>query len=179
MNHLPRILAARVSKTLPDTLEVLCLEWGMVNRFRLYTMTEGDLSESVWDLDPVEFSNAEEIDAITYLVESLWLTEIGIEELRTACGLYTKGIAETPAAARHKSSIALLGSLGVLLTEALNRVQTIDPAAPNSPDALRRIEKRLQNLSMLPELSSAVLCVISDCRSIYLEAIAAANQQPR
>ena len=71
MNHSPRILATRVSKTQTDSLEALCLEWGIDKRFRLYTSTDEDLSESVWDLDPVEFTDVEETDLVTYLVESL------------------------------------------------------------------------------------------------------------
>jgi len=179
MNHPPRILAARVSKTLPDTLEVLCLEWGIDKRFRLYTSTDEDLSESVWDLDPVEFTDVEETDLVTYLVESLWLTEISIEEIRTACGLYTNGIAETPAAALHKPSITLLGSLGVLLTEALNRIQTINPTDQDAPEARRRTEQRLHHLAKLPGLSSVVQDLISDCRSSYLELFSAAAQPLR
>jgi len=77
----PRVLATRTSKTLTDTLEILCLERGLTKVYRLYTTTDEGLSETFWDLDPVEFNRTDESDLNTYLTESFWLTRISPTEI--------------------------------------------------------------------------------------------------
>lgn len=177
MNRPPRILATRVSKALPDTLEVLCLEWGIDHRFRLYTTTDEDLSESVWELDPVEFDTPDDTELATYLIESFWLTEISTRELRTGCQLYVNDVNENPSTSRYRDSIVALGSLGVLLIEVLNRAQAIDPADPEAPEALRRMERRLENLVGLPNLSDVVRDGINECLAVCRATARAALQQ--
>lgn len=177
MNVPPRLLATRSSKGMTDTLEVLCLEWGIDQRFRLYTTTDEDLSESVWEIDPVEFDTPDDAKLTTYFIESFWLTEISTRELRTGCQLYVNGVTQSPATSRYRDSITALGSLGVLLIEALNRAQTIDPADPEAPEAPRRMERRLRNLVGLPKLSDVVRDGINECLAVCRATARAALQQ--
>jgi hypothetical protein len=111
----PRVLATRISKTLTDTLEILCLERALTKAYRLYTTTDEGLSETFWDLDPVEFNRADESDLNTYLIESFWLTRISPGGIESACDLYDQGIFEISVGPENLQSATDLGSLGVLL----------------------------------------------------------------
>ena len=177
MSRSPRILATRVSKTSLDTLEVLCLEWGVVNRFRLYTTTEEDLSESFWDLDPVEFNRSDEPDLNTYLTESFWLTRISPGEIQSACDLYQQGIIETSVGPENLQSATDLGSLGVLLIEMFNRIQTINPKDAHSAEVLEYIDSNLSKLESLPSLPKTVQTSLHGCRLVYREILVEAMQR--
>lgn len=171
-NPAPRVLATRTSKTLTDTLEILCLERGLTKAFRLYTTTDEGLSETFWDLDPVEFNRADESDLNTYLIESFWLTRISPGEIQSACDLYQQGIIETSVGPENLKSATDLGSLGVLLIEMFNRIQTINPKDVHSVEVLEYIDSTLSKLESLPSLPMTVQTSLHGCRLVYREILA-------
>ena len=168
----PRVLATRTSKTLTDTLEILCLERGLTKAYRLYTTTDEGLSETFWDLDPVEFNRPDESDLNTYLIESFWLTRISPGEIQSACDLYQQGIIETSVGPENLRSATDLGSLGVLLIEMFNRIQTINPKDAHSAEVLEYIDSNLTKLESLPSLPVTVQTSLHGCRLVYREILA-------
>jgi hypothetical protein len=168
----PRVLATRISKTLTDTLEILCLERGLTKAYRLYTTTDEGLSQFRWDLDPVEFNRTDEPDLNTYLIESFWLTRISPGEIHSACDLYEQGIFETSIGEANQQSTTDLGSLGVLLIEMFNRIQTINPKEAHSTEVLEYIDSNLSKLESLPSLPVTVQTSLHGCRLVYREILA-------
>ena len=168
----PRVLATRISKTLTDTLEILCLERGLTKAYRLYTTTDEGLSKLPWDLDPVEFNRADESDLNIYLIESFWLTKISPGEIHSACDLYEQGIFETSMGEANQQSTTDLGSLGVLLIEMFNRIQTINPKEAHSTEVLEYIDSNLSKLESLPSLPVTVQTSLHGCRLVYREILA-------
>jgi len=175
----PRVLATRTSKTLTDTLEILCLERGLTKVYRLYTTTDEGLSEPFWDLDPVEFNRPVESDLNTYLTESFWLTRISPTEIQSACDLYQQGIIETSVGSENLQSATDLGSLGVLLIEMFNRIQTINPKDAHSAEVLAYIDSNLSKLESLPSLPKTVQTSLHGCRLVYREILVEAMQRNR
>lgn len=165
----PRILAIRPSKSHADLLEVLCLRKGESKRFRLFTTTAESLQEEAWDLDPVEFDDPDEKPVSTYLIESFWLIRVDVPEIRNACELYDKGIVETPVGELNTQSVTDLGSLGILLIESFNRIQTIDPKHAYAVDALEELKITLDRLEAIPNLPTSVKQSIYGCRLVYSE----------
>ena len=170
----PRVLATRPSKTLLDTLEVLCLERGSRGAFRLFTTTDESLSEIRWDLDPIEFDPPDHPDVETYLIESFWLTSLDLRELRQACVLYSQGVIENPLGTLNQQSIKALGSLGVVLLGFFNRIQTIDPGRGHSFEFLRDIDATIRRLEQLPNVPASVQSSIHECHLAYKKLIAEA-----
>ena len=175
----PRVLATRRSKTLADTLELLCLEPGLTKRYRLYTTIDESLSETMWDLDPVEFDSTDDPDLHTYLTESFWMTTVSPLELRRACELYSSGVTGSPVGATNEQSVVDLGSLGVVLMEMFNRIQTIDPSEAHSSIVLQELDTNLRRLEALPNLSDSVRNSIHGCRLVYRELQAEAVLQAK
>ena len=165
----PRILATRPSKSHADLLEVLCLKEGREKRYRIYTTYEESLQEAEWELDPVEFDEADEKPVSTYLIESLWLIRVDVPEIRLACGLYDRGVTETEVGELNRQSVTDLGSLGILLVVSFNRVQTIDPAHAHALDALEELDLTLQRIERIPNLPLSVTQSIRGCRMVYQE----------
>jgi hypothetical protein len=172
----PRLLATRDSKTLTDTIEMLCLERGISKLFRLYTTTDEGLSETFWDLDPVEFNRGDEPDLYAYLIESFWLTRISLGEIEGACDLYQQGVIEASVGPEDLQSVSDLGSLGVLLMEMFNRIQTISPKEVHSTDVLEYIDANISKLESLPALPKTVQTSLHGCRLVYREILAEAIQ---
>ena len=175
----PRILATRPSKSRPDLFEVLCLTKGEKKWFRLFTTTDESLSEEVWDLDPIEFDEADEKSVSTYLIESFWLIRVDIPEIRTACELYEEGVTTTHVGELNSQSVTDLGSLGILLIESFNRIQTIDPKHAHAVDALEELRLTLDRLEAVPNLPVSVSQSIHGCRLVYSELLEEAELRRR
>jgi hypothetical protein len=165
----PRLLATRTSKSLIDTLETLCLITGTNKRYRIYTTTDESLIEGHWDLDPIEFDTVDDEQLKTYLIESFWLLQISQHELQKACELYDQGTAQTQVGAVNDQAAIDLGSLGILLIEMFNRIQTIDPRDAHSIEVLNYIDANLSKLESLPALPQSVRNSIHGCRLTYDE----------
>jgi hypothetical protein len=165
----PRLLATRISKPLVDTLETLCLITGTNKRYRIYTTTDESLIEGRWDLDPIEFDTADDERVKTYLIESFWLLQISQHELQRACEIYERGTVQTPVGTINDQAAIDLGSLGILLIEMFNRIQTIDPCNTHSTEVLAYIDTNLSKLESLPALPQSVKNSIHGCRLTYDE----------
>jgi hypothetical protein len=164
-----RLLATRASKSLIDTLEALCLTKGTRQKYRIYTTIDESLVEGDWDLDPIEFDSADEEHVKIYLIESFWLLQISQHELRTVCGLYDQGITQTPVGVENDQAAIDLGSLGILLLEMFNRIQTIDPRDVHSGEMLDYLDTNLRKLESLPSLPASVKDSLHGCRLTYDE----------
>lgn len=135
----------------------------------MFTTTDETLEEETWDLDPIEFDDVDEKAVSTYLIESLWLTRVDVPEIRNACELYAKGISQTSTGDLNSQSVVDLGSLGILLIESFNRIQTIDPRHVYALEALEELNITLQRLEEIPNLPVTVKQSIHGCRLVYSE----------
>jgi hypothetical protein len=72
-----------------------------------------------------------------------------------------------------------LGSLGVVLMEMLNRIQTIDPSEAHSSIVLQELDTNLRRLEDLPNLPDSVRNSICGCRLVYRELQAEAVLQAK
>jgi len=126
----------------------------------------------LWDLDPIEFNRTDEPDLNTYLIESFWLTKISPGEIQSACDLYDQGIFETFVGEACQKSTTDLDSLGVLLIEMFNRIQTINPKQAHSTKALEYIHSNVSKLESLLSLPVTVQTSLHGCRLAYREILA-------
>ena len=158
---------------------MLCLKEGCEKRYRIYTTHEESLQEAEWELDPVEFDEADEKPVSTYLIESLWLIRVDKPEIRLACGLYDRGVTETEVGELNRQSVTDLGSLGILLVESFNRIQTIDPAHTHALESLQELDESLKRIERIPNLPLSVTQSIRGCRMVYQEIRAEAELRKR
>ena len=165
----PRVIATRISKEKIDTIEVLCLVFGDQKKYRLFTTTDEDLTEVTWDLDPVEFDRTDSADLERYLVESFWLLRICRSEIARACELFRAGITRSSGGKATTDTIEVLGGLGVLLVEMLNRIQTIDVADETTSVVLHYFEENLDLLNELRTSSTNVHGALHGCRLVFRE----------
>lgn len=164
-----RVLSTRVSKNKIDTLEVLCLKQGTIKRYRVFTTFDDEPGESSWDLDPIDFDSVNDEDLYRYLAESFWLLRIGLSEVQRACDLIDKKIFLTPVGASNELSISEMGSLGVVLIEIFNRIQTIDTSDDSSWEVLGYLNDNLSMIESLPTLPNSVQSSLHGCRLAYRE----------
>jgi hypothetical protein len=79
------------------------------------------------------------------------------------------GPTQTPVATVNDQAAIDLGSLGILLIEMFNRIQTIDPRDAHSIEVLNYIDANLSKLESLPALPQSVRNSIHGCRLTYDE----------
>lgn len=170
-----RVLATRVSNTEIDTVEVLWIKRGSLKRYRVYTSVDDGTSDSAWDLDPVDFDSKDDEELYRYLVESLWLLRISRSEIQRACDLFDQGVFITPVGASNIQSINEMGSLGVLLVEIFNRIQTIETSEESSCEVLGYINESLLMIESLPSLPISVQTSLHGCHLAYREMLGEAE----
>jgi len=164
-----RILSTRVSDTKIDTLEVLCIKRGTIKKYRMFTSVDDEQQESRWDLDPVEFDSADDSELYRYLIESFWLLRISPSEVKRACTLFDKKVFLTPVGELNERSINEMGSLGAVLIEIFNRIQTIDTSEDCSRDVLQYLNDNLMKIDSLPSLPKSVRNSLHGCQLTYRE----------
>ena len=79
----------------------------------------------------------------------------------------------------NQQSTTDLGSLGVLLIEMFNRIQTINPKEAHSTEVLEYIDSNLSKLESLPSFPVAVQHSLHGCRLVYLEILAESMMRNR
>lgn len=170
-----RVLSTRVSNTKIDTIEVLWIKRGALKRYRVYTSVDDEASDSSWDLDPVDFDSEDDEELYRYLVESFWLLRISRSEIQRACDLLDQGVFITPVGASNIQSINEMGSLGVLLVEIFNRIQTIETSEESASEVLGYISGNILMIESLPSLPTSVRNSLHGCHIAYREMLGEAE----
>ena len=165
----PRIVATRQSKTYQGILEILCVRVGNHKRFRIFTTNDESLDETQWDLDAVEFDDVGEHCVATYLIESFWALKVGIAEMAEVCRLVERGIVSPSMDECSRQTVDELGDLGIVLLEALSRIQTLRPSNVEDVGCLIEIDQALARLEQMVGLPESVVGSLQSCRRVYRE----------
>jgi hypothetical protein len=145
------VLATRISAPPGRSdIEILCLRKTSPGRYRLFTTTSLSLDEDTWDLDPVEFYDANDADALTYLIESLWRLEVSPPEINSLI----RHLSRAPSKLVSSRDIQEKTLIGLLLAEVESRLLMLDASGSEAATRYQSIHALLERIHRMPFISA-------------------------